>query len=173
MIKKVIAGTVMIVLISASGAVVYANPDQVNYSNVNIEEIKETERPFQVISPVRNVTTTKKNMILTFTASEGTTVTIDVYHNSNEDGETENFVQIGETIEMEVGSLERRTISVELQKGKNKITFKAIQPNGTKHEEVRFVMLKDIEEVQQEVNESISGNSTAQTIQNILNTGRE
>lgn len=179
MIKKLIASTVVLLIIGSSGAVAYANPTTVRVTTpegTNTEETKteEQEKPQQeslkLITPSRDMVVTDNNLVLAFTAPEGTTVTIDVYYNTSVANNKQNYVEAYDAIEVNVGALQRGWAEVELKKGLNKIDFTAVYKNGLEDVISRIVEVKDIDEVKKEVEKSIANKSSTEALKSIATT---
>lgn len=179
MIKKLIAGTMVLLFISGSSTAVYANPTTAGIANV-LETVNETkieepeklqEETFKLTNPRKNMVVTNTDIVLTFTAPEGTTVTIDVYYNTSVATNKQNYVKAYDSIEVEIGALQRGYAEVELKKGLNKIDFTAIYQNGIKDVISRIVEVKDIKEVKEQVEKSIATTSSTETLKNIANSG--
>lgn len=179
MIKKFIASTVVLLIIGSSGAVAYANPTTVRVTTpqgTNTEETKaeEQEKPQQeslkLITPSRDMVVTDNNLVLAFTAPEGTTVTIDVYYNTSVANNKQNYVEAYDAIEVNIGALQRGWAEVELKKGLNKIDFTAVYKNGLEDVISRIVEVKDIDEVKKEVEKSIANKSSTEALKNIATT---
>lgn len=167
MMKKIIASA--IVLLALSGSSVLAHGDTTQQTTA--KETTVEQESLRVINPRRDMVSGDNNTVLTFSAPEGTTVTIDVYYNTSVSNDKQNYVQAYDTIEVEIGALKRGWTEVELKKGLNKIDFTAIYKNGSEEVITRIIEVKDMEEVKQQVEKSIINTSSTEALKNIANTG--
>ncbi|AOY75333.1 hypothetical protein [Clostridium formicaceticum] len=169
MIKKLLISTVVLLIIGGSGAVVYGNPTDASTT----QETKVEQETLKVLTPNRAVVTSDKNMVLSFTAPEGTTVTIDVYYNASVATSKQNYVAAYDPIEVKIGALQRGWAEVELRKGLNKIDFTAVYKDGGEDTISRTVEVKDMNDVKKQVEESIASTSSTERLKSIVNTENE
>lgn len=173
MIKKVIAGTFVLLIIGSSSGVAYANPTIIRLTppaqGTVQEVINEEQEAFKLVTPSNNMVSFDTNIVTVFTAPEGTMVTVNVYYNASVDTKKQNYVEAYEPIEVEVGALQRRAVEVELKKGLNKIDFTAVYKDGIKDIISRVIEVKDIVEVDQQVKKDIANTSSTETLKKIVN----
>ncbi|SDL14012.1 hypothetical protein [Natronincola ferrireducens] len=169
MIRKLIVSTVVLFILGSCSTVAYAN-NTTTTTQESAQEAKVEEQSIKVITPSRNMVVSDNNMVLAFTAPEGTTVTIDVYYNTSVDTNRPNYVPAYDPILVEVGALQRGWAEVELRKGFNKVDFIAIYKNGVKDVISRVIEVKDIKEVKEQVERSVSSTSSTNALRNIVNT---
>ncbi|NLM03728.1 MAG: hypothetical protein GX214_01770 [Clostridiales bacterium] len=161
MFKKLMASTMILLIISGSSMGVYANNAQVS------QETKIEEKTFNVNTPK---ITSEKDLFLTLTGPEGTKVTIDVYYNTSVSKTKQNYVLAIDPIEVEIGALQRNWVEIELSKGLNKIDFTAVYKDGVEEIISRIIEVKDKEELKEELqNTKISSPTNA--LKSIVNTG--
>lgn len=169
MVRKFVAGTVIVIVLSGLNICAYADNDIVgdgSGSNVPISQIKE--QSFKVVTPEKNLVTSDTNLLLSFTAPEGTRVTVEVYHSTSVKANEENYVLICDPIEVQVGALQRGWAEIQLKKGLNKITFKATNENGLQDVDTRIVRVKDISEIKEMI-ENLVNTPTTKLLENIVN----
>ncbi|AKL97334.1 hypothetical protein CACET_c39060 [Clostridium aceticum] len=165
MMKKLIVSTVVLLIIGGSSAVVYGNND-----TSTAQEAKVEQETLKILTPNRNIVASDRNMVLSFTAPEGTTVTIDVYYNTSVATSKQNYVAAYDPIEIKVGALQRGWAEVELRKGLNKIDFTAVYKDGREDTISRTVEVKDIDDVKKQVEQSIASTSSTERLKSIVNT---
>lgn len=179
MIKKLIAGTFVLLMIGSSNLVAHANPTTVRVTTPQgatvqetktEEEVKPQQETLKLITPRRDMVVTDNNLVLAFTAPEGTTVTINVYYNTSVSTNRQTYVEAYDPVEVNVGALQRGWAEVELKKGLNKIDFTAVYKSGLKDVISRIVEVKDIDEVKKQVEKSIANTSSTEALKNIAAT---
>lgn len=169
MMKRLIAGAFIIVALSTSATTLsYANntinknPNQVkrieNRVNVRIRpkaeagvrsKVEGRNYFFEVLEPERNIISTDKTMLLSFRASEGTDVRIEVYNNVSANDRQENYVLSYDPIDIKVGALQRGWASVDLKSGLNKILFTIKYKNEPGDSIERIINVMEVQEVKQ------------------------
>jgi hypothetical protein len=176
MIKKLVAGAIVLTILGFSGIFIYANPVDVNNiinTTQSGEEIQQTvNSSFRVLSPWRDRITIDKKIILSLLAPEGTTVKIEVFYNTSIAANKENYVLSYDPIELRIGALQRGWAEVELKKGLNKIEFTAFLKNGLQEARTRIITVKDIDEMKRLVEQSIQNigtTSSTDTLNRIVN----
>lgn len=142
--KKLVAVVLIFLILGASGTVCYAN----NTSN-EIKRVETGKYFFEILEPKRDTVTTDKNMLLSFKASRGTNVCIEVYHNDSVEKDKENYILLYDPIDITIGVLQRGWASIDLKSGLNKIQFTIEYKNGSKDNMERTVNVMDIKEVKQ------------------------
>lgn len=147
MMRKIILCTIAIViLIVSSTPIAYANPN-----NITTEEYPF----FRLNNLPRNMVINDPNLFISFNASEGSLVTISVYHNTSLSNDEERFVLLNEPSKVKVGNIQRGFAEVMLRKGTNRVDFKIDFEKGEELVVSRMVTVKDIEEVKKQVTEGI------------------
>lgn len=177
MVKKFIASTIVLVILGGSSTVAFANTqiDAIpkKLDNNTIEEEAE-KSDFQVVTPDRDITTNSGNLVLEFVAPEGTKVNIQVFFNTSLIQNKENFVATHDPISVEIGALKRGWAALELRRGLSKIEIEATLKNGTKETVVRYVTVRNQEELKKSIEEAIKdipNTSSSKVIKNITNPG--
>ncbi|SET01433.1 hypothetical protein SAMN05660297_01200 [Natronincola peptidivorans] len=176
--KKLIASTAVLLIIGGTNIVAYASPTTILTTTPGTttqeikaeEEAKEQQDTLKIITPNRDVVVSDSNMVLAFTAPEGTTVTIEVYYNTSVATSRQNYVEAYDPIEVKVGALQRGWAEVELRKGLNKIDFTAVYKNGIRDVISRIIEVKDIDEVKKQVEKGIANTSSTDAIRSITST---
>lgn len=146
--KRLIAGILIFFILSISGTICYAD----NIINRDSDEIGRVENGryfFEILEPEKNISTTDKNILLSFRASRGTDVRIEVYYNSSMEEDIENYTLLYEPIDITVGVLRRGWASVDLRSGLNKIHFIIEYRNGLEDNMERIINVMEIEDVKQ------------------------
>ncbi len=158
MIKKFVAGAFIICILGTSTTMSYAN--NINTINIASNEIRAVELQrnfFEILEPKRNTVTTDKNILLSFRASEGTKVNIEVYNNISK----EKDILLYDPIEITVGAFQKGWASIDLEPGLNKIYFTIKYKNGSGDSRSRTINVMELQEVKQllqdVVNKSILG----------------
>ena len=144
MMKKLVAVVLIFLILGTSGTICYAD----NTSN-KIRRVETGKYFFEVLEPERDTVTTDKNMLLSFRASRGTNVCIEVYHNGSVDKDKENYILLYDPIDITIGVLQRGWASIDLKSGLNKVQFTIEYKNGSKDNMERIVNVMDIKEVKQ------------------------
>ncbi|SDZ13123.1 MULTISPECIES: hypothetical protein [Tindallia] len=173
--KLLVTGLLALLLISIQTTSVFATEDDLLPENQpNLEEEAELEEDIiEVVQPLRDVTTSRRNPMISFKAPEGSLVTLEVYHNASLLEEEENYLPLYEPMEFEIGALQRGWVDgVELKKGKNKLIF-----SGSLKEEAlptveRIITVKDREEMKEEVTRDVRESSTTDIMKRLINMGR-
>lgn len=151
MIKKIVAGTIVLVVLGTSNALSYATPTN-KVSDIKKDTPKKVEivkQSFEVVKPEKDVVTSDKTLLLSFRAPEGTKVSIEVYHNISKDPKEENYVLSYDPIDVTVGAFQRGWADIELSSGQNKIQFTAKYKDGSRDSAVRLVNVMEVQEVKQ------------------------
>ncbi|WP_026895619.1 hypothetical protein [Clostridiisalibacter paucivorans] len=156
MLKRLITGTVALIIIGASSTVGYT--DDLNKSNeldANIEVIKE-EKELNVVFPENNFTTSEDTVLLSGRGKEGTNITIEVYKISEKSTDSEDFeVTIEEKLigeyTVEIGELEVFNKEIKLEVGKNKILV--YPEDNDENSIIKHVMVADEEKAKDYLNE--------------------
>ncbi len=161
MIKKIVIGAIVFAALGTSNINSYANPVNATAAPEDTdqkieEEVKES---LEIVDPEKNITTSDKNMALSFKAPKDTKVCIEVYHNDSEKDEEVNYVLSYDPIEVEIGSLKMGWAEVKLKSGLNKIQFTANYKDGSEDSIDRIIKVMEVEEVK-ELLEEIVGKST-------------
>jgi len=175
MVKRIIAGTIVLVILGGSGSLAYAGEvdNSKKIDNKNIEE-ENQRKGFQVVTPDRDITTNNGNVVLEFVAPEGTKVNIQVFFNISLAQNKENFVASHDPIDVEIGALQRGWAALELRRGLSKIEIVATLKNGTKESVVRYVTVRNQEELRRSIEDAIKdipNTSSTKVIKNITNSG--
>lgn len=176
MVKKLIAGTIVLVILGGSSTVAFADEtDNTLKKSVNgtIEGTAQ-KSDFQVVTPDRDIIINNGNLVLEFAAPEGTKVNIQVFFNTSIVQNKENFVAIHNPISVEIGALQRGWAALELRRGLSKIEIEATLTNGTKETLVRYVTVRNLEELKKSIEEAIKdipNISSSKVIRNITNPG--
>lgn len=151
MFKKLMASTMVLLIISGSGTAVYANNDRIS------QEIKTEQKSFKVSTPR---VTSERDLLLTLSAPQGTKVTVDVYYNTSISKTKQNYVA-SSSIEVEIGALQRNWVEIELSKGLNKIDFTAVYKDGVEDIISRVVEVKNKSELEEQVKSAKISSSTS------------
>ncbi|QUH25181.1 hypothetical protein [Serpentinicella alkaliphila] len=147
MLKKfMVCLSVLFLLISLS-AIAHANPEN--------KIVEEPQTFFRLNNLTRNLTTNDPNLFVSFNASEKSTVTISVFHNTSLANDEEKFVLVDEPVMVEVGTIQRGFTELVLRKGTNKIEFKVDFEKGEELIVNRVVVVRDIEEVKKQLTDSV------------------
>ena len=176
MVKKLIAGTIVLVILGGSSTMAFAGEIDANSKQVDNKTVEEEslKRGFQVITPDRDITSNNGNIVLEFVAPEGTKVNIQVFFNASLVQNKENFVASHDPIDVEIGALQRGWAALELRRGLTKIEIEATLKNGTKETAVRYVTVRNQEEIKKSIEDAIKGitnTSSSTVIKNITNSG--
>lgn len=161
MIKKVISCTIVLIILGTSS--VFGNPETPIEEPVQLtvaETAQLADEGLQLITPERDLTISKKSMVLEMTALEGTDITIEIYYNSSLELGKEKFALAYDPIAVEIGALKRGWAEVELKKGKNKIVVTATYDDDSTETITRYVDVEELEEVKKKL---IEGNITDST----------
>ncbi len=145
--KRLIAGILIFFILGMSGVICYA--DTVNRAPDEIRRVESGRYFFEILEPEKNISTTDKNILLSFKASRGTDVRIEVYYNSSMEEDIENYTLLYEPIDITVGVLRRGWASVDLRSGLNKIHFIIEYRNGLEDNMERIINVMEIEDVKQ------------------------
>ncbi|GAB6085832.1 hypothetical protein [Alkaliphilus crotonatoxidans] len=155
MIKKVISCTIVLFILGTAS--VFANPETTVGEPIEELTMAETaqlaEEGLQVITPERNLTISKKTMVVELTAQEGIDITVEVYYNASLELDKQKYVLAYDPISMEIGALKRGWAEVELKKGKNKIVVTATYEDGSTETVTRYVDVEELEEVKKKLME--------------------
>ncbi|HZJ76084.1 MAG TPA: hypothetical protein VFC70_00110 [Oscillospiraceae bacterium] len=151
MMKKLVAVVLIFLILGTSGIVCYAD----NTSN-RTGRVEMGKYFFELSEPEKDTATTDKNMLLSFKASRGTNVCIEVYHNGSIDKNKENYMLLYDPIDINVGVLQRGWASIDLRPGLNKVRFSIEYRNGSKDNMERTIDVMDMEEVGQLLRDMIS-----------------
>lgn len=159
MIKKVISCTIVLLILGTSG--VFANPNETNKAPdlTMAQEARLADEGLQVVTPERDLTISKRNMVLEFTALQETKITIHVYYNASLEINKQRYVLAYDPITLQIGALKRGWAEVELRKGKNKIAVTATYQDGSTETVIRYVDVEELEEVTKKLLESNVTNS--------------
>lgn len=149
MIKKLVAGTLILFVLGTSNTLSYATPINTNNNQSETKKAEVAKPFFEVIDPEKDIVTSDKTIVLSFRASEGTNVYIEVYHNTSKDEKTEDYVLSYDPIKVTIGAFQRGWASIDLKSGLNKIKFTAEYKNGSKDKDVRIINVMDVKEVKQ------------------------
>lgn len=156
MMRKLIVGTILLVFIGSFGSFAYANPDIGTLAaEKTTEQVQEAKPFFRLTNLSRNMITSDPNLFISFSASEKSTVTISVYHNTSLSNDEQKFALIDEPFSIDVGTIQRGFTEVLLKKGTNRIHFKINFEKGEELIVTRTVTVKDIEEVKRQLTENI------------------
>lgn len=139
MIRKVLTGTIVLLVLGAFGTISYADDIKDN----KIEEVITTvEEEYKVIKPENNLVTSENTVLLSGKSKQGSTITVEVYSEKKSEGKISLFKDEPYlTMNKEkVGELGRFNIELALKSGKNKIIIK-IQKNNTIKYFTRFVTI--------------------------------
>jgi len=161
MMKKLMISTMLLLIIGNSNTVVYGN----NAKAVSQESTVQ-EQSFKVNTPK---VVSETDILLTLTAPQGTKVVIDVYNNTSVSKSKPNYVIAGDPIEIEIGALQRNWVEIELNKGLNKIDFKAVYEDGLEDVISRIIEVKDKNELKEQINNSNVSTSSTNALNNIAN----
>lgn len=104
---------------------------------------------FEILEMEKNVVTTDKNILLSFRATEGTDVRIEVYHNASTREKEENYVLSYDPIEIKVGAFQKGWASVDLKTGLNKIVVVVSYRREPEDSLERLVNVMEVHEVKQ------------------------
>ncbi len=176
MVRKLLAGTIVLVILGGSTTVALAGEvaaDSKKIDSPNIEE-EAAETGFQVVTPDRDITTNNRNIVLEFVAPEGTKVNIQVFFNISLVQSKENFVSSHDPIDIEIGALQRGWAALELRRGLSKIEILATLKDGTEESVVRYVTVKNQEELKKHIEDAIKdipNTSSSNVLKNITNSG--
>ena len=175
--KFLVISLLALLMMSIQMTAVFATDDDfVPESHLYMEEEAEMElegEVIQVVQPLRDGMTSRRNPMISFKAPEGSLVILEVFHNASLMEEEENYQPIYEPMEFSIGALQRGWVAgIELKKGKNKLVF-----NGTLNEEAlptveRLITVKDREEVKEEVTRDVRESSTTDILKRLMNMGR-
>lgn len=155
MIKKIVAGTIVVVMLGTSNIISHATPINTNHKDGS-KKVEQTKQSFEVVSPEKDFVTDKKDIVLSFRAPKDTKVSIEVYHNISKDPKTENYILSYDPIEVTIGSLQMGWAEIQLRSGLNKIQFIAEYKSGGKDRAVRIINVMNMEEVKQLLEEIVS-----------------
>ncbi len=176
MVKKLLAGTIVLVILGGSTTAVMAGQveaDSKKIDNPNVEE-EAVKKGFEVVTPDRDITTNNGNIVLEFVAPEGTKVNIQVFFNTSLVQNKENFVSSHDPIDIEIGALQRGWAALELRRGLSKIEILATLKDGTQESVVRYVTVRNQEELKKHIEDAIKdipNTSSSKVIKNITNSG--
>lgn len=166
MIKKLVAGSVMLIMLGTSSTLAYANPiDNTNNKNDTIkqktEKADQVKPVFEVVYPEENLTINEKDkdLVLSFKAPEGSKVSIEVYNNISKDKNYKEYELSYEPIEITIGSFQRAWAEIELSKGFNKIVFQAKHKNGMKDRQIRVINVMETQEIKQILEDIVTKSS--------------
>lgn len=172
MIKKLITGALVVAVLGMSSTTFsYANNNinrnqaparRVEYKTDSIKSrIDGKNYFFEVLDPEKNIISTDKNMLLSFRASEGTKVKIEVYHSIGSRDNKENYLLSYEPMEITIGAFQKGWASVDLKPGLNKILFVVKYKNEPGDSIERVINVMEVQEVkrllQDVVNKSTLG----------------
>lgn len=148
MVKKLVAGVLIILLLGMSCAVCFANntvrpPDRIRKPR------RTGEYFFEILKPEGNISTTDKNILLTFRAPRDTNIYIEIYHNSSIEKDKEKYILLHEPIDITVGALQRGWASIDLKSGLNKVQFMVKYKNGSEDSMERIINVMDAQEIKQ------------------------
>ncbi|MFW5648951.1 MAG: hypothetical protein ACOCG5_07680 [Candidatus Alkaliphilus sp. MAG34] len=149
MVKKLVAGVLIILMLGMSGVVCFAN-NTVNKPSGEFRRPRKTgEYFFELLEPKRNITTTDKNMLLSFKAPRDTNIYIEIYHNTSIEKDKEKYILLHDPIDITVGALQRGWASIDLKSGLNKIQFMVKYKNGSEDSMERIINVMDAQEIKQ------------------------
>lgn len=152
MMKKLVAVMLIFLILGTSGTICYGN----NIPKNNVRRSGSGKYFFELLEPEGDFVTTDKNILLSFRASRGTNVCIEVYHNSSIDKNRENYILLYDPIDIKIGVLQRGWASIDLKSGLNKVQFTIKYKNGSKDNMERIVNVMDIKEVKQLLRDVVS-----------------
>lgn len=155
MMKKLIVGIFISLLLSTSGMICYAD-NTINRASNEVGRIGDGKYFFEILEPEKNIITTDKNILLSFRASRGTDVCIEVYYNGSIEGDTEKYILSREPIDITIGALQRGWASIDLRSGLNKIQFIIKYKNGSENNMERIINVMDIKEVRQLLQDAVN-----------------
>ncbi|MGV8145406.1 MAG: hypothetical protein ACLKAK_01400 [Alkaliphilus sp.] len=122
-------------------------PSDFGYSE--IDEQSESNSLFTIVEPIFPVVINTENLVLQITAPIGTNLRIEQYANISLIVEEEKYVKVQNSIQVEIGLLERAWYEIRLRRGNNKIVISAICEDGKTHRETRVVYVKKVEDLKE------------------------
>ncbi len=173
--KSLIISLLVLLVISIQMTVAFATDDDpITESQVSLEEVAELEENvIQVVQPLRDGMTSRRNPMISFKAPEGSTVILEVLHNASLMEEGENYLRIYEPMEFQIGALQRGWVAgIELKKGKNKLVFTGTLNEAPLPTVERVITVKDREEMKEEVTRDVRESSTTDILKRLMNMGR-
>ncbi|MEN1760113.1 hypothetical protein [Anoxynatronum sibiricum] len=171
--KWIITGLLVLLMLSVQVGPVFANTD----------EQEAAAAGFEVLVPQKDRVTSREVAMLSFSAPQGSTVTVEVFHNASLTDE-DNFTALYEPMIFEIGALERGWVELQLKKGMNRI-FLTTYLNGLPETPVsaleveadedrlvieRRITVKDLEEVREELTRNVRETTATDLIRRLTNT---
>ena len=173
MIKKIIASSIVLLVIG--GSVTYAHGNQQETNNdrdeYKVEQQSEESEKLELVYPEENTTVADKNSVMSFTAPQGTAVTVEVYHNTSMSPDEENYILSQDPTKVNIGALQRGWVEIELRRGLNRVDFTAEYENGESESITRFITLTDMTETKKLL-ENAFNRSAVDILRNITNRGK-
>ena len=108
--KWIIAGLLVLLMLGAQTGPAFANTTEQDAAAAG----------FEVLVPQKDRVTSREVVMLSFSAPQGSTVVVEVFHNTSLT-EEENFTALYEPMIFEIGALERGWVELQLQKGMNRV----------------------------------------------------
>lgn len=171
--KWILTGMLVLLLMGMQAGYAHANPTGTDV----LPEAEETiePSPLNVLVPQKDRVTSRRTMVVSFSAPQGSLVTVEVFHNSSLT-EEEYYTALYEPMDFEIGVLERGWVELQLKKGKNKLLFTAQLPEEENTVEAvppvtveRYITVKDLEEVRAELTRNVMQTSASDLIRRLTN----
>jgi len=171
MLKKLLTVAIVLVVIGTTGTVGYtAGGDDATKTQEPKQEPKievEEQKELEIVGPEDKKTTTNNIVLLSGIGKEGTNVIIEVYStvSINKDAfSLDNLPKDDEYIllwseNFEITSIGSFAKELELKKGLYRIVFSIKKNEKVETEAIRYIQIKDIEEVKEAL-ENVSGPQT-------------
>lgn len=177
MFKKLLTVAIVLIAIGTTGTVGYADggDDTTKSQGSSIEQTKTEQtkvevveqKDLEIVGPEDKKTTTNNIVLLSGIGKEGTNVIIEVYStvSINKDAFTlDNLPKDDEYIllwseDFEITSIGSFAKELELKKGLYKIVFNVKKDEEVEIKAIRYIQIKDIEEVKEAL-ENVSGTKT-------------